>query len=71
MLDTIMIAWWFILLFTSNKTMWCLNKNMLYTKTFPFQLSMYACCFSTIKNMPLALLDNQKPEFLRFRSGDP
>jgi len=70
-LDTIMTVQCFILLFTSNKNMWCLNKNMLYAKTFPFQLSMNACCFSAIKNMPLALLDNQKPEFLRFRSGGP
>lgn len=51
--------------------MWYLNKNMLYTKTFPFQLIMYVCCFCMIKNIPLALLDNQKPEFLRFRSGGP
>lgn len=47
--------------------MWCLN--MLYTEISPFQLIMYACRFSTIKNVPLALLDSQKPEFLRFRSG--
>lgn len=62
-LDTVMIACCFTLLFIGNKNMWCLNKNMLYTKTFPFQLSTYACCFSTIENTPLALLDHQKPVF--------